>query len=107
MPLLDEDWTDAQIQGLLAALELVGAIPRWKPEHLQRLYDWCTAHQKDHNTVEGQLEFVAYDLCNSNEAVGLALKHATSVEEARAVVKPYVMMLTAHQIGSGPRLPIK
>jgi len=107
MVLLDEDWTDAQVQGLLDALELVEAIPRWKPEHLQRLYDWCTTHQKDHRTVEGQLEFVACDLCTSHEAAGLALKHATSIEEARTAVKPYVRMLTAHPIGSGPRLPTK
>jgi len=39
MVLLDEDWTDAQVQGLLDALELVETIPRWKPEHLQRLYE--------------------------------------------------------------------
>jgi hypothetical protein len=29
---------------------------------------------------------VAYDLCNSHEAVGMALKRANSVEEARAAV---------------------
>ena len=107
MVLSDEDWTDDQAKGLLDALQLAGTIPRWKTEHLQRLYDWCATNKKNHSTIEAQLEFVAYDLCNTYDWAGLALKSATSVEEAQSAVEPYVRILTAHQIGSGPRLPTK
>jgi hypothetical protein len=48
MALLDDGWTEEQAKGLLDALKLVGAIPNWKAEHLQRLYNWCSAHQQDH-----------------------------------------------------------
>jgi len=40
MALLDDGWTEEQAQGLLDGLELSGSSPEWKPEHLQRLYDW-------------------------------------------------------------------
>jgi hypothetical protein len=93
MTLLDNGWSGEQAQGLLDRLQLVGGTPDWKPEHLKRLRDWCSAHEKDHITIEGQLEFIAYELCNSYESMGMALKQATTVDEARRAVEPYVRLL--------------
>jgi len=95
MTLLDIGWTEEQAKGLLNGLKLKGGIPNWKPEHLQKLHDWCSAHEKDHTTIEGQLDFVAYELCNSNQGIGLFLKQAKTVEEARMAVEPYVARLMA------------
>jgi hypothetical protein len=92
---LDDGWTAEQANGLLDSLKLVGAVPSWKAEHLQRLYHWCTNHQTDHKTIEGQLEFIAYDLCTSYARIGMALKQADTVEEAREAVEPYVKLLNA------------
>ena len=47
MTILDNGWTEEQARGLLDSLMLNGSIPNWKPEHLQRLHDWCSAHEKD------------------------------------------------------------
>jgi hypothetical protein len=47
MSLLDDGWTEEQAQGLLDNLNLTGGTPKWKPEHLQRLHEWCTAHGRD------------------------------------------------------------
>ena len=33
-----------------------------EPEHLQKLREWCSVHDKDCETVEGQLEFIAYEI---------------------------------------------
>jgi hypothetical protein len=65
----------------------------------------CRAHQKDHKTLEGQIEFIAYEFCNTHEAVGMALKQAKTVEEARAAVAPYVRLLKSFetQVGGGPQ----
>jgi hypothetical protein len=97
MTLLDQDWTEVQAQGLLDALHLVGGTPNWKPEHLRKLRDWCSANGKDPATVDGQLEFVAYELCNSFQAVGRVLKQAKTVEEAREIVRPYVRRLNTSE----------
>jgi Phage tail lysozyme len=97
MTLLDQDWTEVQAQGLLDALHLVGGTPNWKPEHLRRLRDWCSANGKDPATVDGQLEFVAYELCNSFQAVGRVLKQAKTIEEAREIVRPYVRRLNTSE----------
>lgn len=43
MSLLDEGWTEVQAIGVLDMLKLKGGIPNWKPEHLQKLHDWCSA----------------------------------------------------------------
>jgi hypothetical protein len=51
MALLDDGWTEEQAMGLLDSLNLSGAVPHWKSEYLQKLYDWCSAHK----TIEGQL----------------------------------------------------
>jgi hypothetical protein len=101
MTLLDNGWTDEQAKGLLDSLKLTGGVPDWKREHLQKLHDWCSAREKDPKILEDQLEFIAYELCNSYEGIGRALKQAKTVEEAKAAVKPYVMRLTDW----GPKLP--
>jgi len=90
MTLLDNGWTEEQAQGLLDSLNLYGGTPKWKWEHLQRLRSWCSAHEKDSATVDGQLEFIAHEVCNTYEGVGMALKRAKTVEEARDAVEPYV-----------------
>jgi hypothetical protein len=92
---LEDGWSEEQAQGLLDGLNLVGAVPNWKAEHLKRLYHWCTDHQMDHKTIEGQLEFIAYDLCSSYPGIGMALKEAETAEEARKAVEPYVKLLSA------------
>lgn len=90
MGLLDDGWTEEQAKGLLDLLGLKGGVPDWKPEHLQKLREWCSAHERDPNTIEGQLEFVAHELCNAYEGTGLALKQAKTVEHSRRAVDPYV-----------------
>lgn len=92
---LEDGWTEEQAQGLLDSLELAGAVPNWKAEHLTRLYCWCSDHLVDHKTVEGQLEFIAYDLCRSYRGIGMALKQAQTVNEAKEAVKQYVQLLSA------------
>jgi hypothetical protein len=93
MPILDNGWSEEQAKGLLDSLKLTGSVPDWKPEHLQKLYDWCSAHKKDHKTIDGQLEFIAYEFCNAYEGIGMALKQAKTVEEARKAVEPYMKLL--------------
>jgi hypothetical protein len=91
--LVDNDWTDEQAQGLLCGLNLDGGTPKWKREHLQKLRSWCSAHEKDSTTLDGQLEFVAYELCNTYEGVGMALKQANSVEAAKEAIEPFMKRL--------------
>jgi hypothetical protein len=93
MPLLDTGWTEEQAQGLLDRLRLSGALPNWSHQHLKRLFDWCSANDKDHKTIEDQLEFIAFDLFNDHETIGMALKLASTREEARKAVEPYVRLL--------------
>ena len=95
MTILDNGWTEDQARGLLDSLMLKGSLPRWKSIHLERLQGWCSSHEKDSTTIESQLEFVAYELLNSFQAVGLFLKQAKTVEEAREAVQPYVRRLNA------------
>ena len=76
MTQLDQDWTDAQAKALLDSLNLDGGTPKWKLEHPKRLRDWCSAHGFDAATIDGQLEFVAYELCHGFQAVGMAFKQA-------------------------------
>ena len=83
MALLDDGWTEEQAQGLLDGLELSGSSPEWKPEHLQRLYDWCSDRRKNPKAAEAQLEFVAYDVCGIYGAVGRALKQASTSEQGQ------------------------
>jgi hypothetical protein len=66
--------------------------------NLRRLRDWCSDHDKDSATIDGQLEFIAYELCNGFQAVGMALKQATTVEEARELVEPYVRRLSDREM---------
>jgi Phage tail lysozyme len=102
MTLLDQDWTEEQAQGLLDSLNLDGRPPKWKPEHLWRLLEWCSAHGNDWATIDGQLGFIAYELCNGFQAVGRALKRAKTVEEARELAKPYARRLSASEPQSEP-----
>ena len=95
MSLPDNGWTEQQAQGLLESLNFDGGTPKWKREHLQRLRSWCSAHGKDPATIDGQLEFVADDLCNTYEGVGMALKRATTVSDAKTAVAPYINRLMA------------
>jgi hypothetical protein len=89
----DNGWTEEQAQVLLDCLNLSGSVPNWKPEHLQRLHDWCSARRKNYQTIEAQLEFVAYELCSIHTTVGMALKQATTREAARSAVGRYVKTL--------------
>jgi hypothetical protein len=93
MTLLDTGWTEEQAQGVLDSLKLNGGMPDWKPEHLQRLRDWSSTRQKDASTIEAQLEFIADELLHSFQAVGIFLKRAQTVEEAKEAVRPYVRRL--------------
>jgi len=95
MRLPDYGWTEEQARGLFERLNLDGGTPNWKREHLQRLRSWCSAHGKDPATVDGQLEFVADDLGNTYEGVGMALRRATTVREAKVAVAPYINRLMA------------
>jgi hypothetical protein len=95
MSLPDNGWTENQAQGLFERLNLDGGTPKWKSEHLHRLRSWCSAHGKDSATIDGQLDFVAADLCDTYEGIGMALMRATTVEEARAAVAPYINRITA------------
>ena len=90
MTIFDNDWTEEQAQGLFDSLKLVGGVPNWKPEYLQKLREWCSTHELEPSAIEGQLEFVGYELCNSYEEVGIALKQARTIEEAIKAVEPYV-----------------
>jgi hypothetical protein len=57
-------WNDDQALALLDSLKLTGGRPKWKQEHIDQLHDWCSAHEKKPNTLEGQLSFVGYQLLN-------------------------------------------
>lgn len=52
----------------------------------------------DAATIDGQVEFIAYELCNGFQAIGMALKRAKTVEEAREVVEPYVRRLSSPEM---------
>ena len=93
MTLPDSDWTPEQAEGLLDSLKLNRGLPDWRPEALKRLQDWCSTHHEDASTVEGQLEFVAFELLHSFKSVGIFLKRAKTVEEARQAVQLYVRRL--------------
>jgi len=56
MTFLDNGWTEEQAQGLLDKLKLTGGTPNWKPEHIQKLRDWCRALDKDDTAIDSQLE---------------------------------------------------
>ena len=74
--LLDEGWSAEQAQAIVDKLMLREGIPDWKPHHLKRFEEWCAAERKSQNEVDSQLEFVAHDLCNEHEAIGMSLKLA-------------------------------
>jgi hypothetical protein len=100
MTFLDQDWTEEQAQGVLDGLKLEGGTPKWKLEHLRRLHDWCSANDKDPATVDGQLDFIAFELCSGFQGVGRALKQAKTADEARQVVEPYARRLRVPEMQS-------
>ena len=55
----------------------------------------CSANAKDAATVDAQLEFVAEELCNTYEGVGMDLRRAKSVRQASEAVEPYVNRIRA------------
>jgi hypothetical protein len=97
MELLDQGWTEEQAQGLLDALEVSHSVPNWKPAYLQTLYDWCGQRRKNPKTIEAQLDFIAYEICNFHEDFGKALKQARTRGEARLIAERFVKQLTAQQ----------
>src|SRR3954468_4091807 len=105
--LLDEGWSPEQAKAVLDKLTLREGIPDWKPQHLNRFEEWCAAQGKIKNAVASQLEFVAYDLCNEHQTIGMSLKLARTLEEAKAAIVPYVRMLREKQIGIGNLLGVK
>ena len=92
--LLDEGWSAEQAQAILDKLMLREGIPDWKPQYLKRFEEWCAAEGKKKNAVDSQLEFVGYDLCNDHQTIGMSLKLARTLEEAKEAVVPYVRMLS-------------
>jgi len=80
---------------LASSLNLTGGEPNWKPEHLQKQREWSSAQDKDCKTVEGQLDFIAYELLDVYEGIGMALKRAKTVEDAKAAAAPFVKRLQA------------
>src|SRR5262245_66549884 len=97
MVIIDDDWTPRQDQFLLDRLKINCGLPDWKPEAPTRLCNSCSSHQEDATTVEGQLEFIAYELLPSFKALGILLKRAETVEEAKQAVQPYVRRLVSER----------
>jgi hypothetical protein len=95
MTLIDNGWSEQQASGLLDSLKLNGSSPNWKPEHVQRLHEYCAARAMDPKAIDSQLEFVAHDLLNSFQGICIFLKRAKTVEEAREAVQIYVRQLKA------------
>lgn len=94
MKLLDNGWTEEQASGLLDSLKLNDSSSNWKPEHVQRLHEYCAARGMDPKTSDSQLEFIAHDLISSFQGIGTFLKRAKTVEEAREAVQLYVRRLS-------------
>jgi hypothetical protein len=105
MSVRDDGWTEEQAAGLLESLGLEGGIPDWDAKHLEKLRNWCSAHQKDWTTLDGQLEFVAHELCHSYERIGAELKQSETVQQAKKAVEPFVKVIRAPILSRGPRLP--
>jgi hypothetical protein len=93
----DYGWTEEQAKGLSRQSQPHGGEPNWKPEHLQKLREWCSVHDKDCETVEGQLEFIAYEILDVYEGIGMALKRAKTVEDAKAAAAPFVKRLQSSE----------
>ena len=86
-------WNEEQAQALCDSIKFGGSNPPWKPEHLQKLHDWCSAHGKNPNTTEGQIDFIAYELRNCFEGIGRALDRAQNKQAAIEAIEPYVRLL--------------
>jgi hypothetical protein len=93
MTLVDDSWTEEQAQGLLDSLRIAGVVPDWKPEHLQKLYDWCSAHEKDHKPSKANLNSSPTSFATRTRGFGMALQLAQTRKEASKAVEPYVKAL--------------
>jgi hypothetical protein len=47
--------------------------------------------------VEGQLDFIAYEILDVYEGIGMALKRAKTVEDAKAAAAPFVKRLQSSE----------
>ena len=89
MTLLDNGWTDEADSR---------ASPQPEPRRWNSQVETGTppkvailvrqVRKRTQTPCDGQLEFVAYELCNTYEGVGMALKHTKTVEAAREAVEP-------------------
>ena len=86
-------WKDHQVLALVDSLKLTGDRPKWKQEYIDRLHDWCSAHEKKPNTIDGQLNFVGYQLLNTHEGIGRELYRAETYDRVNEIVEPYVRLL--------------
>ena len=87
-------WSDDQALALLDSLKLEGGRPKWKQEHIDRLHDWASAHEKKPNTIDGQLSFVGYQLLNTHEGIGRELSKAQTYDNAKEAVEPFVNLIS-------------
>jgi hypothetical protein len=87
-------WKDHQVLALVDSLKLTGGRPNWKQEHIDRLHDWASAHEKKPNTIDGQLSFVGYQLLNTHEGIGRELYRTQTYDQAKEVVGPFVRLIS-------------
>lgn len=73
-------------------------MPGIQPADVQELIE----HGKE--WVNGQLEFIAYELCNGFRGIGRALIRAKTAKEAREILRPYVRRLSACEMQVQPDL---
>jgi hypothetical protein len=93
MALLDDGWTEEQAQGLWDGLNLSGSVPDWKPEHLQRLYDWCSARRKNHKTIEATTGIHCLRPLPYTSSDRDGTQAGSTREAARKAVEPYLKIL--------------
>lgn len=93
---VNQGWSTAQAAGIVGNLqqesglnpEAVGdggkafGLAQWRDERLDALKEFAAANGLDYKTSEAQLQFINYELKNSERAAGSALGSATTVDEA-------------------------
>lgn len=93
---VDKGWSTAQAAGIVGNLqqesglnpEAVGdggkafGLAQWRDERLDALKEFAAANGLDYKTTEAQLQFIDYELKNSERSAGAALGGATTVDEA-------------------------
>jgi hypothetical protein len=93
-------WTREQAAGVVANLRVHSSpwnIAGWQRAHLQRLADWCSAHEHDRATIEGQLAFLDHDLHSNYHYIGSRVKAAKTASEAAAAISPYLAKVAEEQ----------